>query len=267
MSGALINRGGSMTVAVSRGTFVWHDLMTTDPKAAIAFYSKVVGWGTQDWEGPSPYTMWTTGSDMVGGVMQLPPDAQSPPHWLGYVSTANVDDAVGAATNLGATVLHPATDIPTVGRFAVLSDPQGAAFAIYSSSNPTPPPADPTPKAGEFSWHELATTDPEAGFDFYQKLFGWQKTEAMDMGAEGVYQMFGFDGIPFGGIYRKPAQMPGPPAWCHYAKVDDVEKAVEAVKAAGGQVINGPMEVPGGDMIAQGIDPQGAMFAVHASKK
>jgi uncharacterized protein len=257
-----------MTVAVSRGTFVWHELMTTDPKAAIPFYTKVVGWGTQQFEsGPSPYTMWTAGSGPVGGIMQLPPEAQAPPHWLGYVSTPNVDDAVAEATKLGASVLHPATDIPTVGRFAVLKDPQGAAFALYTSFNPTPPPADPMPQAGEFSWHELATTDPEAAFDFYQKLFGWQKTETMDMGELGVYQMFGFDGIPFGGVYRKPAEMPGPPAWCHYAKVADVNTAVEAIKSGGGTIISGPMEVPGGDMIAQALDPQGGMFAVHASKK
>jgi predicted enzyme related to lactoylglutathione lyase len=69
-----------------------------------------------------------------------------------------------------------------------------------------------------------------------------------------------------GGIFRKPAEMPGPPAWLHYARVADVNAAVEAVKQQGGQVLNGPMEVPGGDWVAQILDPQGGPTAVHQVK-
>jgi predicted enzyme related to lactoylglutathione lyase len=256
-----------MSAVVTRGSFVWHDLMTTDPQGAISFYSKVAGWGTQPWEGPTPYTMWTAGPAPIGGVMQMPEGVQAPPHWLGYVSTPSVDATVDAAKKLGASVLHQPTDIPSVGRFAVLADPQGVAFAVYSSNNPAPP-SDAAPAVGEFSWHELVTTDPEAAWSFYSTLFGWEKTSAMDMGPMGVYQMFGLSkDVPFGGMFKQPAEMPGPPAWCHYVKVDDVNRAVEAAKSHGGQIINGPMEVPGGDWIAQGIDPQGGMFAVHAAAR
>jgi predicted enzyme related to lactoylglutathione lyase len=86
------------------------------------------------------------------------------------------------------------------------------------------------------------------------------------MGGGWMYHMFGRGGRDLGGIFTKPAEMPGPPAWCHYIMVDGVDAAAERVKAAGGQIINGPMEVPGGDWIAQGIDPQGAMFAVHGKR-
>ena len=249
-----------------RGRFVWFDLMTTDPAKAIDFYTNLTGWGTTEWEGPTKYTMWTNSSVPLGGVMSLPNGVSGPPHWLAYISTPDVDATVKQATGLGAKSLVPPTDIPTVGRYAVLSDPQGAAFAAFTSSSHTPG-HDGEPQVGEFSWHELATHDQPAAFRFYEKLFGWEKTSAMDMGPAGVYQMYGRAGVPMGGMFNKPAEMPGPPSWLHYIRVDDVNRAVEATKARGGQIINGPMEVPGGDWIAQGMDPQGGMFAVHAKKK
>jgi len=87
------------------------------------------------------------------------------------------------------------------------------------------------------------------------------------MGPMGQYQMFGRNDVELGGMFNKGAEMPGPPSWTHYILVDDINRALEAAKAGGGQVINGPMEVPGGDWIFQGLDPQGAMFAVHAKGK
>lgn len=247
-----------------RGRFVWHELMTADPAAAQKFYTTVAGWGTQAFNGPEPYTMWTANGTSVGGVMPLPPDAAAPTHWLGYISTPDTDATAAQARTRGASIMVPPTDIPDVGRFAVLTDPFGAAFAIFTPGEGGSGPSD-TPKTGEFSWHELTTTDVDAALAFYQSLFGWEKTSAMDMGDMGVYQMFGFDGVPIGGMFKKPADMPGPPSWQHYIKVDDVKRVVETIKSQGGQVINGPMEVPGGDWIANGIDPQGGMFSVHST--
>jgi hypothetical protein len=254
----------------SRGRFVWHDLMTPDPEAAKAFYTAVAGWGTQMWgEGSAtPYMMWTAGETPIGGTMRLPDEAVAGgarPHWIAYVTVPDVDAAVARAQELGGKVMRPAMDIPTVGRFAVIADPQGAFIAPYKPEKEAPEPAG--PPLGDFSWHELATTDPAAAFDFYSALFGWDKTSAMDMGADGVYQMYGRKGRPLGGIFKKPAQMPGPPAWLHYIRVADIQKAAAAIPAHGGRVTNGPMEVPGGDQIITGIDPQGGPFAVHQVKK
>ncbi|HEY7409577.1 MAG TPA: VOC family protein [Vicinamibacteria bacterium] len=249
-----------------RGQFVWHDLMTTDPQKAKAFYGAVIGWSTQPFEGSLiPYDMWTTSQGPLGGVMVLPEDARkagSPPHWLAYVATADVDETVEQATGLGARTLVPGTDIPSVGRFGVVADPQGAVFAVYSAASPR---EQPEVKPGQFSWHELATsTDPETALGFYRALFGWEKRQAMDMGeALGTYQIYGAPGGPdLGGIYTKPKDMPFPPHWLHYIRVDNVPATLEKVKAGGGQVLNGPMEVPGG-VIAQCLDPQGAAFALH----
>jgi uncharacterized protein len=254
-----------MAAEKPRGRFVWYDLMTTDPAKAIEFYTSVVGWGTVQWEGGSPYTMWTNSSVPIGGVMQLPPEAGAPPHWLAYISSPDIDATCEQAEGLGGRMLVAPNDVPTVGRFAVMSDPQGAVFAIYTPASQVPGHEGP-PQVGEFSWHELATTEQPAAFRFYEMLFGWNKTSAMDMGPLGVYQMYGRNGLELGGMFNRGPEMPGPPAWSHYVLVDDIDRAAEATTAGGGQIVNGPMEVPGGDRIFQGIDPQGAMFAIHGKK-
>ena len=254
-----------MSEAKPRGRFIWFDLMTTDPAKAVEFYTSVVGWGTTQWEGSAPYTMWTSASVPIGGVMQLPPEAGAPPHWLAYISSPDVDATAQQAESLGGKVLVAPNDVPTVGRFAVLSDPQGAVFAIFMPKGDAPGHEGP-PAVREFSWHELATREQPAAFRFYEALFGWYKTSAMDMGPMGQYQMFGRNDVELGGMFNKGAEMPGPPSWTHYILVDDINRALEAAKAGGGQVINGPMEVPGGDWIVTGVDPQGATFSLHAKK-
>ena len=249
-----------------RGRFVWHELMTTDPEAAKAFYTAVVGWGTKEWQGPNPYTLWMWGDSQMGGLMELPQQAQAMgarPHWLAYVGVPNVDATVAQAQELGATILMPAKDIPTIGRFAIVQDPQGATIAPFTPLPRQDPRPETAPGLGDFSWHELATTDLEAAWDFYSQLFGWEKQSAMDMGPDGVYQMYGRNGLMYGGIYNKRQETPGPPAWLHYIHVEDVHRASEKAKEHGGQIVNGPMEVPGGSWIAMGVDPQGAPFAVH----
>jgi len=159
----------------------------------------------------------------------------------------------------------PPKTMAGVGTFAVLQDPQGAAFAPYTPEADDPAYGGP-PSVGEFSWHELATTDHEAAFRFYASIFGWEVSEDMDMGELGIYRIYGPGGegsFPYGGMFTKPQDMPAPPHWLHYIRVPDVHAAVERVQELGGQVLHGPMEVPGGDFIAQCMDPQGAMFALH----
>jgi predicted enzyme related to lactoylglutathione lyase len=257
-----------MAQAVSRGRFVWHVLPTNDPKAAIKFYTRLIGWKTQAWDKDPSYTLLLADSGPVGGIMPPPAEAKAAgaaPQWLSYISTPDVKATVDAAVRLGAKVYKPVTSIADVGQFAVLADPQGAVFAtITPMSSESPKQLSDAPQLGEFSWHELATTDQVAAFGFYQELFGWEKTEAMDMGPVGVYQIFGFGGKGMGGIYNKPTEMAAPPNWLPYAVVPDSKKVAEAVPAAGGKVLNGPMEVPGGGLIVMCLDPQGVPFATHS---
>ncbi len=253
----------------AHGRFVWYDLMTTDATAAKAFYNQVIGWGTKPWEGSDmPYTMWTRGKEPIGGIMDLPEEADAagaPPHWLAYVAVTDVAATCGRATELGGTVLHAPMDIEGAGCFAILRDPQGAVIAVYTSENLSTD-APEAPGVGQFSWHELATSDLQAGYDFYADLFGWETKEDLDMGEGWIYRLYGETGsFPLGGMFTKPDEMPGPPMWLYYISVPSVDDAVARVKELGGKVLNGPMDVPGGDKIAQCMDPQGAAFALHSS--
>ena len=243
----------------SRGRFVWYDLMTPDPKGAEAFYPKAVAWGTQPWD-QLAYTMWTANGQPLGGVMQLPTEAGAPPHWLAYVTVPDVDGTGSLAESLGGRVLKPGADIPNVGRFAILEDPHGARFAVFTPNQPPQP--DNAPGIGEFSWHELATRDYKQAFAFYEALFGWERSAEHDMGPMGMYFIFKRNGRDLGGMFNLTKEMP--PNWLHYVRVDSADAAADRVKANGGQVLNGPMDVPGGDRIAQCMDPQGAAFAVHS---
>jgi predicted enzyme related to lactoylglutathione lyase len=240
---------------------VWFDLLANDPAAAIAFYTKLVGWSTTPFEMPDapPYMMWTRGATPVGGVMQQQPG--QPTSWLAYVTVPDVDETLRTVERLGGRVLAPARDIPTVGRFAVFADPQGAVISAFApTGEPTP---DVMPQVGEFSWNELSTTDPVAAFTFYQAVFGWEKGAAHDMGPmSGIYQLFGRNGRDVGGIFNPGAQAMGAPSWLHYVKIADVDPTVKQIPKLGGQVFHGPVDVPGGSRIVVGADSQGAPFAV-----
>jgi uncharacterized protein len=252
----------TMSNADIRGRFIWHELVTTDPDAASEFYSKVLPWKTQDSGMPS-YTLWVAGKTQVGGLTGLPDGAEagSPPHWIVYIATPDVDATVAEAERLGGKVVKSASDIPNMGRFAVLADPQGATFAVYTPPGATPEGGSSSPGPGEFNWHELATTDYAAALDFYVALFGWEKGPTHDMGNMGMYQIINLGGAQVGGIYN--LHVPStPPHWLSYVGVADCAKATAAAKAGGARVLNGPMEVPGGSWISMLMDPQGGAFAV-----
>ncbi len=250
------------------GRFVWYDLMTTDTDGAKKFYEKVAGWGTQPWEGPNPYTLWTNNGAPIGGVMELNDEMRNngvPPHWVPSVGVDNVDATVQKANSLGAKTIAPPMDIPGAGRYAILQDPQGVVIAIFAGQGDMAGAPEGPPKKGEFSWHELTTSDHNAAFDFYSNLFGWQKQDEFDMGPMGKYLMYGQGGQMYGGMMTRTPDMP-PPNWLCYISVDDAKGSAKTIADAGGTVIREPMEVPGGDWIAIATDPQGAAFAVHSRK-
>jgi uncharacterized protein len=143
----------------------------------------------------------------------------------------------------------------------VIADPQGATIALFKPQGPERPLPAETPN-GHVSWNELVAADWESAFRFYSQLFGWEKTEAMP-GPTGIYQMYGKGGRSFGGMMTKPKDYPAPPHWLYYVKVADLDGAIARVKRGDGKVLNGPMDVPGGDRVAQCVDPQGAAFALH----
>ena len=259
-----------MTVdtATLLGRPLWYELMTTDTTGAEAFYRTVVGWTTAPFEGaPQPYTMFNRAGDVpVAGLMAKPDDLDAPPFWAMYIGVPKLEEAAATITRLGGTAMSPVIEVPSVGRMQMMGDPQGAAFYIYEPANPPQAPEG-APEIGEGSWLELMTTDAPAAMTFYQQVFGWQPSEAMDMGPMGKYQMFNRPHGMIGGMMNKPPEMASvPPNWQIYFRVPEINAAAERITANGGQILNGPMEVPGGDWVVNAQDPQGAAFALHAKK-
>ncbi len=247
----------------SFGTFVWYELNTTDLEAATRFYGAVTGWTFDgSTEGPHAYPHIRGSQGHLGGVTRLQDAAKAmgaPPHWMGYVAVADVDATLAKAKLMGGQVYFGPMDLPGTGRFAVVADPQGAAFALYHAAKEEAP-RDPR-QPGEFNWHELATSDPQAAFAFYSELFGWEKLSEMDMGPMGTYLIFGQGAVQMGGMFRRPPDLPVS-AWLYYVMVTDLDAALQRATAGGAKLLNGPMDVPGGARIVQMQDPQGALFAL-----
>lgn len=188
------------------------------------------------------------------------------PAWMGYIGVDDVDAAAAGVAEAGGAIHRPPEDIPDVGRFAVVADPQGAVFMLLHGATEGPPPqAFKADVPGHIGWNELHTTDWESGLAFYSKLYGWRKADTMDMGPMGKYALFADAGEAIGGMMNNP-EVPRP-AWLFYFNVDDIDAAEGRVRAHGGKVLHGPAEVPGGAWIVQAQDPQGAMFALVGPRK
>ena len=252
-------------MANSHGAFIWHELMTTDMKAAEAFYCNVVGWTCKDMQMPGmDYRIFSAGETMTAGLMNIPDEAMkmgAPPSWSGVVCVDDIDAAAGKVRTLGGNVIREPAEIPGVGRFGVFTDPQGAYFQMLQPSGPPPASTPPRGTRGRVDWNEFYAIDMDKAFPFYADMFGWTKGDALDMGPMGKYQLFNHNDVTIGGIMNKPPNVPVA-AWGYYFQVGDIDAAVARVTAAGGRIVKGPVMVPGDDWIAQGMDPQGAIFAL-----
>ena len=256
----------------SKPTFIWYELMTSDPTAAEDFYQGVVGWKTADAGQPDmKYTILSVGDRGIGGVMAIPANAAKAgarPAWFGYVGVPDTDDFAKRIVEAGGSLQRKPGNIPNVGRFAVVADPGGAAFMLLTPLPRGDEPPRPNPGTPGFvGWHELTSSiGQEAAFAFYSKQFGWDTAELMDMGPMGKYRIFSADGVTLGGMMDKPEEAPAS-GWTFYVNVDGLDAAIERIQKHGGQVVMGPHEVPGGSWIVQALDPQGARFALVSARR
>lgn len=120
----------------THGAFSWNELMTSDPAAAKEFYSKLLGWEMKEMNmGNVIYTVVNAGGDDIGGIMSIPPEASgATPHWGTYITVDNVDQTAHSAEALGGKIMVAPQDIPGVGRFAMIQDPQGAVISLITYS-------------------------------------------------------------------------------------------------------------------------------------
>jgi predicted enzyme related to lactoylglutathione lyase len=243
------------------GRFVWHELHTADRPAALKFYSHLLSWGTKDVPmGPGePYGLCVLNGDQIAGITKSKAPAGVPPHWLPYLAVEDVDASTKKAKSLGAKVLGEPMDIPDVGRFAVIADPQGAVFALFKDAKPYPAEAE-EPPVGSFCWEELATTDPDAAVKFYVGLFGYQ-VESVPMGPMGTYHILKRGDRQTAGITKKAPHAPQS-HWLAYIAVKDVDSWTRNAKELGATVHLVPTDIPDVGRFSVIADPTGAAVAL-----
>ncbi|MBZ4419407.1 VOC family protein [Myxococcus sp. RHSTA-1-4] len=247
---------------MTAGAFVSYDLRTPDLEAAQAFYTGLLGWQVQR-SGES--RVFLAGTQRVGELMALPERARAqgaPAHWLGHIGVEDVDAAARRFVALGGQMLGPVQQPAPGQRVSIFKDAQGAVFAMSSGRE----------GAGldVVAWHELNTTDREHAWASYSGLFGWRATGALELGPQvGTYQMFTWDGAGRDvGAMVNTARLPSIHThWLFYLTVEDLDATLVKLRALGGRVLNGPMQVPGGDRVAQCEDPQGAAFALRQAAR
>jgi predicted enzyme related to lactoylglutathione lyase len=250
------------------GDFIWYELLTSDAEAAADFYGAVTGWKARDAGMPDiSYSLFSSpeGAD-IGGLLTLTEGMKAGgarPGWFAYVGVDDVDQTVRAVQEAGGVVQMPPTDIPGVGRLAMVTDPQGAPFYVMrgASDEPSLAFASDRPRIGHCAWNELSTADPDAARQFYGDIFGWTKDGEMSMGELGAYEFWRNKSGLFGAVMPL---MPGHrvSAWGFYFRVPDIDAAVRSITERGGAIIQGPTEIPGGEFSINAADPQGAYFGL-----
>ncbi len=236
----------------------WVDVGVPDLDQAAAFYSGLFGWecppGPEEAGG---YRVCTLKGQPVAGLG--PQQNPGPPVWASYVNVDDTEAIVAEVTEAGGQVIVPPMDVMGLGIMAYFSDPAGAVFGVWQAL--TFPGAGIVNEPGAFSWTELLTNDVDGAKEFYGKVFGWgAETHGEGPGAYTEWQV---SGRSIGGMMLKPPMIPAevPPFWSVYFTVNDTDATIEQVKALGGQLMTGPMDIEPG-RFAVVADPAGAAFCV-----
>ena len=246
------------------GRFVWHDLTTDDAESCKKFYAALLGWEYVDTTVLGrPYSIARLKEKPVGGIHAPRPEGagKTPAHWLSYMSVADVDAEVTRAKAAGGTLLAGPLDVGSVGRAAVLRDPQGAPFGFVRFSAGDPPdPA--TPVEGTFFWNEYLTHDMDATLAFYNGLVPFEMTAST--GESGAGYVVLKHGRARAGVFRVPdSERSVPPNWLPYVLVADPSGLAARVAGLGGRVVLAPRPGIRKGSLAVVADPTGAVVALQ----
>jgi predicted enzyme related to lactoylglutathione lyase len=246
------------------GTPCWVELSgTPDVEASASFYGELFGWELPELPSSAELGGYRrakkSGRDVAGVSPGM--DEGQPTVWATYVS---VDDAAATMSKVaaggGQVVVEP-MDVRGLGTMAVFADPTGAVCGVWAPG--TFAGAELVNEAGTVGWNELSTRDTAAAKRFYGAVFGWDCEEEPSERV-GTYAIWKVGDAMVGGMIDMNAlELPAeiPPNWLVYFGVEDADAAVEKVKAGGGSVMNGPIDIPVG-RFAVVADQFGATFAV-----
>ncbi|HEY6273178.1 MAG TPA: VOC family protein [Terriglobales bacterium] len=251
------------------GSFCWVELATTDQSAAKAFYTSLFGWTVTDYPmgASGAYSMFRLHERDAAAGYTLGKDQLArgtPVHWSLYIAVDNADEATKKATQAGATIIMPPSDVMNAGRMAVIHDPTGAVFSVWEAKDNQGIGV--SGENGSLCWADLSTGDPASGAKFYSTLFGWEITRAPNDPSGYLHIKNGEHFI--GGI--PPAEHRDPQwgsHWLIYFLVADV--AATAAKAAqlGARTLMPAQDMAGVGTWAILADPQGAVFAIFKSAR
>jgi predicted enzyme related to lactoylglutathione lyase len=254
------------------GNFVWYELRTTDSKAAEDFYNHVVGWNAQSSGDPGgvPYTLFSVGDLAIAGLMQLTPEMRQcgmQPAWIGMIGVDDVDGYARRVEQAGGKLHFPPKDIPAVGRFASVEDPQGAAFTLFRGSLDYRPLRPPAGTPGTVGWNELSANNEQLAWPFYSDVCGWTLDSTIDMGPNGIYRIFKNGGPPMGAMRTRDPKTSPVPFWMFYFIVENIDDAVSRMSEKSAEVLMGPHQVRDDEWIIIGRDPQGAIFGLVGPRR
>ena len=244
------------------GTFAWFNLMTKNKDTANSFYKDLFNWQFEDYEipGVGTSTCYIAKDKYFGSPIPLEQNTPFPSHWIPYIAVADVDTCCQQIQQNSGKICFEPFDIPTIGRTAIVNDPVGGVFHIYTPENKNEDLKVTGHEAGQICWLEMMLKDPNQVIPFYEKVFGWRVQKPSDINNT-QYFSFEINGEKLGGFLATP---PGceetHPAWTPYFTVDNAEDSEQRAQKLGGKVVMPKMHIPDTGFASLIQDPSGAHF-------
>jgi uncharacterized protein len=239
---------------IPTGRFVWFEYLSGDAKKAQGFYGELFNWGTKDVPMPDgAYTMIAVGDRTIGGYSKGDGARAA---WMSHLQVANAKETAAKVASLGGKVVQDAFKVGDFGQMAIVTDPDGAAFALWQ---PVKAEESPAPTTGSFVWNELFAVDADAAVKFYQAIGGFGH-DSMDMGPMGTYHLLTAGDAPRAGIMKKSPEQPH--AWLPYVQVANADATADKAKKLKATIIVPPSDIPNVGRFAILADPQGAPIGI-----